>query len=106
MDTDESNSTISMENTGENERTLHSGSGRIYLRRQDPYGFWHVSFESGSVPERLSSVYTTLDMAQAAITNYIESNRERQRQIKIKAERERVRNAKAIYEEKHPVQSE
>lgn len=92
---------ITMERTQENERVVLSGTGKIYLRRHDPYGFWHVSFESGPTPEKLSSAFTTLDFAFETIKNYIENNYKRQLQIKETADRERVKNAKTKFEEKH-----
>ncbi len=90
-----------VENTGENERTVHNTGSKIYLRRTDPYGFWYISFERGSPPEHLQGAYTTLDHVTAVVRNYVEENR-----IKAEAsDRERVRTAKRNYKEssKEPV---
>ena len=90
------NINYTVERTRENERTLQVGGSKIYLRRQDPFGFWYVSFERGAVPAILDQAFTTLDFAYATIDTYIAKNAERQKSI----ERERVKNAKTNFESK------
>lgn len=85
-----------VENTGENERTVHTGSAKIYLRRKDPYGFWFVSFERGEIPAYLDQAFTSIDRAYEALENYMNTNKHR---AKI-ADRERIATAKRKFDEK------
>jgi hypothetical protein len=88
VDTDDKN--IAVTYAGENERTVETENSKIYLRRSDPYGFWHVSFERGSPPSHLTGAFTTLDVAVNAVQNYLGVARSEA----IKADRERARTAK------------
>lgn len=81
----------------ENKRTIQNGSAKIFLNRTDPYGFWHVQFERGAIPETLNQAFTTLDRAYEAIQVYFNNNASRLEQ----AERERVRTAKTRFEDKN-----
>lgn len=98
MHTDENEQiTFTVEHSKENERILHvDGSANIVLNRKDPYGFWYVSFERGTIPESLNQAYTAIDRAYDAVQNYLNENGRRQRA----AERERVRTAKTKFENK------
>lgn len=89
MDTDVN--TIGVTYAGENERSIETENSKINLRRTDPYGFWHVSFERGAIPSSLEGAFTTLDSAVNAVQNYLGVARTQA----IKADRERVRTAKA-----------
>lgn len=35
----------------------------IHIRCEDPYGFWYVSVEKGTIPDRLKGAYTSFDQA-------------------------------------------
>ena len=66
---------IEMTQTKENERVLELKTGnKIYLRREDPYGLWSISFERGRVPSALTGMYTTAEQGRAAIHKYVHEN--------------------------------
>jgi len=52
-------------------RVYEVGNNKLRATRTDPYGFIHVSFERGQVPNMLSGMYTTWDEAHKDITRYI-----------------------------------
>ena len=66
--------------TGDGERLIEpEGSGKIFIRRRDPFGFWHVSFEKGPIPDSLSSAYTTIPQALDAVETYLANSSARKR---------------------------
>ena len=55
-----------------NIRILDLDNGnKIKVTREDPYGFWYVSYEKGQIPESLKGSYTSFDEAQKAINTYL-----------------------------------
>lgn len=54
-------------------RVVPYGKNKIRVERKDPYGFWYVSFERGSPPERLKGSYTTYRDAEKDITVFLAS---------------------------------
>lgn len=58
-----------------NQRLIHTRFGfTIKLERRDPYGFVHVVWPKGPVPEIISGAYSDFTLAKQAVNNYIESN--------------------------------
>lgn len=58
-----------------NERLVHTKYGfSIKLERRDPYGFVHVVWHKGAVPEPISGAYSTFDLARQAVVNYIDQS--------------------------------
>jgi len=57
------------------DRTFNVGDNVIHVRRLDPYGFWHCSYERGPVPEVLSGAYTSFDQAEKAVLGYLETKK-------------------------------
>jgi hypothetical protein len=56
-----------------NQREYTVGNNKLRLRRQDPYGFWTVSYERGAAPDVLSGQYTSVSEAEKAIQSYLDS---------------------------------
>lgn len=52
-------------------RSIDLGNNKINLTREDPYGFWRISFDRGAVPVSLSGSFTTLDKALGAAKTYM-----------------------------------
>lgn len=82
--------------SAENKRVIQNGGAKVILTRQDPYGFWYITFERGAIPASLDQAFTTLDRAYEAIQIYFNTNATRVEA----AERERVRNSKRVHAEK------
>lgn len=58
-----------------NRRVIFLGNGReIKLERRDPYGFVHIVWDAGRVPEALSGTYTDFDQARKALELYVSNN--------------------------------
>lgn len=83
--------------TSGNLRVIQAGATKISLERRDPFGFWYVKMEKGSVPQVLDQAFAGIDRAYEAVTNYVNGHEVRLEQM----ERDRIRNAKAKFEEKH-----
>jgi hypothetical protein len=57
-----------------NQRVIHTRYGfDIKLERRDPYGFVHVVWHKGAVPEPISGAYSDFNLARQAVTNYLDS---------------------------------
>lgn len=52
-------------------RIVNLGTNKIFMKREDPYGFIHVSFEKGQVPNELTSVFTSFAYAEQAVERYL-----------------------------------
>lgn len=58
--------------TLENERIIQlTSNNRVFLRREDPYGFWYISFEKGQMPQHLKQAFTSVDEAMKKLTPYL-----------------------------------
>lgn len=56
--------------------TLDNGN-ELRVIREDPFGFWYISYTKGNIPETLKGAYTSFDEAKKAIDSYIiNKNRE------------------------------
>lgn len=65
---------IKMTQTKENERMVELKTGnKVFLRREDPFGFWYFSYERGKVPADLQGAFTTVSLAERALTHYTEA---------------------------------
>ena len=65
---------IKMEQTEENVREVKLKTGnKIILKREDPFGFWYFHYERGPVPKQLAGAFTTVSLAERALTFFIES---------------------------------
>ncbi len=61
-----------------NIRVLDLDNGnKIRVTREDPFGFWYVSYEKGQIPEHLKGSYTSFDEAKKAINSYL-TNKKRE----------------------------
>ena len=57
-------------------RCIDLGNNKIWIRKQDPYGFWKINFDQGRMPEFLMGQYTTPEAANKDIETYLrEKNR-------------------------------
>ncbi len=55
----------------EKNRILELDNGVIIRATQkDPYGFWHLSYTKGAIPEVLKGQFTTFEYAKEAVRNY------------------------------------
>lgn len=54
-----------------NIREVEVGKNKLLVKREDPYGFWHVNYERGVTPQDLSGAYTSAEQALAAIEIYL-----------------------------------
>lgn len=52
-------------------RTIDITGNRINITRDDPFGFYTVHFEQGSLPEKLKGNYTSLNEAERAVKQYL-----------------------------------
>jgi hypothetical protein len=52
-------------------RTIELGNNKIHLKQKDPYGFWHVNFDKGQVPNKLKGAYTDFVMAERDVRAYL-----------------------------------
>lgn len=55
------------------EKTFEVDNNVIRIRRTDPYGFCHISYEKGTVPEHLKGSYTSYYEAEKAVLAYLET---------------------------------
>lgn len=53
----------------------------LHVRRTDPYGFWHCSYERGPVPEDLRGSYTSFDEAKRAVESYLSKTRKEVKEL-------------------------
>lgn len=53
-------------------RTYEIAHNKVYLERQDPYGFWYFRLDKGQIPEWMRGAYTTVIDAERALTKYLE----------------------------------
>ncbi len=57
-----------------NVRIIHTRYGfDVRLERRDPYGFVHVVWNKGPVPEVISGAYSDFDQARGAVSRYLEN---------------------------------
>jgi len=54
-----------------NIRIIPFDKNKIIAKREDPYGFWSISFERGSPPDWLKGLYTSFDKAYLDIRKYL-----------------------------------
>lgn len=54
------------------DRTFELENNVLHVRRSDPYGFWHCSYERGPVPVELNGSYTSFYEAEKAVLSYLE----------------------------------
>ena len=72
VDQFENNSHVDPERDLPNIRLMHFNNGQtIKLERKDPFGFIHVVWNKGAVPDELSGTWTTFDYARRAVEVYI-----------------------------------
>lgn len=57
------------------DRTFELENNVLHVRRTDPYGFWHCSYERGPVPAELGGSYTSFYEAEKAVLNYLEKKK-------------------------------
>jgi hypothetical protein len=57
--------------TDENIRSIPVGKNVLHAKRKDPYGFWTIHFERGSVPEELKGTYTSFSECWKKIECYL-----------------------------------
>ena len=55
------------------EKTFEVENNVIRIRCTDPFGFCHISYERGTVPEYLKGAYTSYYEAEKAVLAYLES---------------------------------
>ena len=63
-----------MDNFNENNdniRTIDLGTNKIFLKREDPFGFIRIYFERGEVPERLKGSFTEWVSARRVVDRYL-----------------------------------
>lgn len=57
-----------------NKRTMTIPNGnKIHFERTDPYGFWYVHHDKGTMPDSMTGAYTTYDQAERAVMAYLET---------------------------------
>lgn len=44
---------------------------KIHFKQSDPYGFWTVNFDKGTMPEELTGQYTTYEYAEKSVRAYL-----------------------------------
>lgn len=72
----------------ENVRFIEIGKNKLFMKREDPYGFISINYERGDVPEELKGTYTSFDEARKRIQRYLEKKQEvveKQEQKALKA---------------------
>jgi hypothetical protein len=58
----------------ENERLITLITGNVVrIRREDPYGYWYVSYEKGPIPKGLEGAFTTVNMAIRMVQRFLAS---------------------------------
>lgn len=62
----------SITDTSEKRRKFELDNGSIIIAssENDPYGFWHLHYESGQTPESLKGSFTSFMEAHKAVTAY------------------------------------
>jgi hypothetical protein len=61
---------IDVESSGKH-RVVNLGNNKIHIRCEDPYGFWHISFDRGAPPESMRGAYTTPEKALFDVNKYL-----------------------------------
>ena len=60
----------------ENKRTYNYGNNKIYVTREDPYGFWNVTIDKGTLPDHLQhAIYTEFPLAHRDVMHYLQTRR-------------------------------
>lgn len=59
----------------ENLRVIDLGNNKLYLKREDPFGFISINFDKGQVPVSLRGKYTAFDIALRDVERYLESKK-------------------------------
>lgn len=57
-------------------RKIEIENNTVHIRRQDPYGFWHISLSKGQVPDRMKGAYTNFEMALTAVNIWLKNKKE------------------------------
>lgn len=52
-------------------RSIDIDGNKIWIKKEDPYGFWRVSFEKGRIPKSLEGMFTSPDMALKLVNVYL-----------------------------------
>lgn len=52
-------------------RCIELDNNKIWVRKQEPYGFWKINFDAGRMPEFLMGTYTTPDQAFKDVDRYL-----------------------------------
>ena len=55
----------------------------LHVRRTDPFGFWHCSYEKGGMPEELQGSYTSFDEARKAVEGYLSKTKKEVKEILV-----------------------
>lgn len=54
------------------ERAVHLNNGqKINLKRHDPYGFWTMHWDHGTMPDKYTGQYTLFDYAMNDLKKYL-----------------------------------
>lgn len=48
-----------------------AGGNKINVKREDPFGFWTISWERGQLPDYLKGQYTSFEEARKAVEAYL-----------------------------------
>jgi hypothetical protein len=62
----------------------------IYVKREDPYGFWFISFKMGTVPEDMKQAFTTFAKAKEVVDNYLKERYEREAKRKARPKKTKL----------------
>lgn len=66
---------------------LDNGNKVVFTRANNPFGYWTVRFEKGSVPSELNGMYTTYEQVITAFQGYLaRKNEKRYTEVNMKEE--------------------
>lgn len=57
-------------------RYLQHKDTKVHIRCEDPYGFWYVTVEKGSIPDFLKGSYTSFDLALKDVNRWLRNKKE------------------------------
>jgi hypothetical protein len=59
--------------TEPNIRVMEVGKNKLFMKREDPYGFVYINFERGELPEMLKGAYTSFTEAEKKVSLYLKN---------------------------------
>jgi hypothetical protein len=64
---------LHVKNEMPNVRVVEYGKNKVFIKREDPFGFWKINYAAGQTPKHLKGQYTEFDMALRDILRHLKN---------------------------------